>query len=76
MNQIIQKELKEQICNEIKGYIAMRGLTYKQLAQIIQNKYGMSLSPQSLSNKLSRGSIKYMDVIKIANALDYKIKWL
>ena len=61
--------------NQIKGYIRMRGLTYESLAQKLTKKYGKSVTPQSINNKLSRGSIKYIDVIRIAEVLDYKITW-
>ena len=34
------------------------------------------MSAQNLSNKLSRGTIKYSEVLEIAEAIDYKIVWL
>lgn len=61
--------------NEIKGYIRMRGYTYKNLAEKLQKTFGITTTPQSINNKLSRGSIKYSEVIKIAKVLGYKIKW-
>ncbi|MBD5401481.1 LLM class flavin-dependent oxidoreductase [bacterium] len=75
MAQISEDKLIETMRNEIKGYIRMRGYTYESLAKILTKKYGKSVSAQSINNKLSRGSIKYIDVIKIATALEYKITW-
>lgn len=75
MIEFSEDKLIETMRNEIKGYIRMRGFTYDSLAKIMTEKYGYSVTPQSLNNKLSRGSIKYIDVIKIAMALEYKIDW-
>lgn len=62
--------------NEIKGYIRMRGYTYESLAIKMTELFNEKHTPQEINNKLSRGSIKYSDVIKIARALDYKITWI
>lgn len=75
MTEITEDKLLENMRNEIKGYIRMRGFTYESLAKLMTEKYGYSVTPQSINNKLSRGSIKYIDVIRIANALGYKITW-
>lgn len=75
MIEFSEDKLIETMRNEIKGYIRMRGFTYDSLAKVMTEKYGSSVTPQSLNNKLSRGSIKYIDVIKIAMALEYKINW-
>ncbi len=75
MDNLSEDELLEKMRNEIKGYIRMRGFTYESLARLMSEKYGSSVTPQSINNKLSRGSIKYIDVIKIALALGYKITW-
>ncbi len=72
----VENELLENMRNEIKGYIKMRGYTYEKLAKVMTKEYGESMTSQSLSNKLARGSIKFIDVIKIANVLDYKISWV
>lgn len=76
MEKDVEKQLLENMRNEIKGYIKMRGYTYDKLAKILTEVYGESTTSQSLSNKLARGSIKYIDVIKIANVLGYKINWI
>lgn len=76
MNDLSDEILLENMRNEIKGYIRMRGFTYEALAKVMTDKYNEKVTPQSINNKLSRGSIKYIDVIKIALALDYKITWI
>ena len=75
MDNLSEDQMLENLRNEIKGYIRMRGFTYESLAKLMSEKYGFSVTPQSINNKLSRGSIKYIDVIRIALALGYKITW-
>ncbi len=71
----LEHKLIENMRNEIKGYIKMRGMTYDKVAKILTETYGEPVSPQSLSNKFARGSIKYIDVIKMAYVLGYNITW-
>ena len=75
MDNLSEDQMLENMRNEIKGYIRMCGFTYESLAKLMSEKYGFSVTPQSINNKLSRGSIKYIDVIRIALALGYKITW-
>lgn len=66
------------IKNEIKGYISASGWT---LTDIV-NKMNESLPPdkqttvQNISNKLSRGTIKYSEVKEIAQIIGMKIEWV
>ena len=67
--------LIKQIRNEIKGYIHIKGLTYEKVAELLTLKYGKRVTAQSLSNKIARGSIRYVDVLQICSVLNYKIRW-
>lgn len=61
--------------NQIRGYIAASGLTATSLADLITEKCNRPESVQSLSQKLKRGSIKYSEVLEIAEILNYSIEW-
>lgn len=61
--------------NEIKGYIRMRGFTYETLAKKMTEMFNEKHTPQEINNKISRGTIKYIDVIKISVAIGCKINW-
>ncbi|MBO6086722.1 LLM class flavin-dependent oxidoreductase [bacterium] len=63
------------IRNEIRGYMVMRGQTYKTVAEKLSERFGENVSAQSLNNKLARGSLRYIDAKNIAEVLGYKIKW-
>ena len=63
------------IKNEIKSYIALSGWTLTNIAKAINEKYGTDTTTQNLSNKLSRGTIKYAECKQIAEIIGYKIEW-
>ena len=65
----------QQIRNEIKGYIHMKGMTYEKVARLLTQKFGKNVTAQSLNNKIARGSIRYIDILQICEVLGYKIKW-
>lgn len=60
--------------NEIKSYIVGSGWTIVDIVEQLKN-YGIITTPQALSNKLSRDTIRYSEVKAIADIIGYKIKW-
>ena len=75
MKPITQPERAKAIENQLRGVIAASGLSATQLAELITKKCGRPESAQSFSQKLKRGSIKYAEVLEIAELLNYKIIW-
>lgn len=69
---------KDFIRNEIKSYIAKTGNTLTSVVDSINKNRSdeNKISAQNLSNKLSRGTIKYSEVLEIAEAIGYQIVWL
>lgn len=57
----------------IKSLLALRGLTLKQLSELITQKTGKSCLPTSLSNKFSRGTMQFSEVQMIADLLGFEI---
>lgn len=72
---VTNKDIAKIIENQIRGYIAASGLNATSLAGLISERCGRSESVQSLSQKLKRGSIKYAEVLEIAELLGYSIDW-
>jgi hypothetical protein len=68
---VIEMGLKE----EIKSNIIRSGLAMNEVVNHINEKYNRSDSLANLSNKLSRGTIKYSEVKEIAEAIGYEIVW-
>lgn len=65
------------IRNEIKAYIAASGWTLSDIVKEM-NKVRSDedqTTPQNISNKLTRGTIKYSECKEIAEIIGYSIEW-
>ena len=61
--------------NDIKANIIRAGFTMKEVLEQLHNEYGWSESIPNLSMKLSRESIKYREVLELADVMGYDIVW-
>ena len=61
--------------NEIKAYIVRAGFTMQEVLERLHDDYGWSDSISNLSAKLQRESIRYREVIELADVLGYDIIW-
>ena len=68
-----KKEEQKIIKNEVKSYIIKEGFTMKKIDGLLDEESKVAL--QNLSNKLTRGTIKYSEIKQIADILGYEIKW-
>ncbi|MEG0693292.1 MAG: LLM class flavin-dependent oxidoreductase [Oscillospiraceae bacterium] len=66
------------IRNEVKAYIAKSGWTLTDIVkEINQSRISEEqTTSQNISNKLTRGTIKYSEIKEIANIIGYKIDWV
>ncbi len=62
--------------NEIKAVIAREGLAMSDVVELLALKYGWSKSISNFSGKLIRGTIRYSEVLELADALGYEIRWV
>ena len=69
-----KKENKNIIRDEIKGYIAFSGWQMGEVANRLSDRKS-KVALQNLSNKLTKETIRYSEVKKIAEILGYEIKW-
>ena len=73
-----EKEIDERITEEtrrkVKAMIVEQGYTMEKLAEELNKKYFTKESKANLSNKLKRGSLRYIDMLKIADVLGYGIE--
>ena len=60
--------------NEIKSYITAKGWKMVDLVEALKD-YGINTTPQALSNKLSRDTIRYSEVKIIAKIIGYNLEW-
>ena len=63
------------IRNEIKAQIVRAGFTMQELVDRLSDKYDWSDSVSNLSAKLQRESIRYKEVVELADVLGYDIVW-
>ena len=75
MKSITSPDRAKEIENQLRGVIAASGLNATQLADLITQKCGRPESVQSFSEKLKRGSIKYAEVLEIAELLNFELIW-
>ena len=61
--------------NEIKAQIVRAGFTMQDVVDKLAEDYGWSDSVSNLSAKLPRESIRYKEVIELADVLGYDIVW-
>ena len=63
------------IRNEIKAQIIRAGFTMQELVDMLAEEYDWSDSVSNLSAKLQRESIRYKEVVELADVLGYDIVW-
>ena len=65
------------IRNEIKSYIAASGWSLVDIVAKMNESRpeDEKTTPQNISNKLTRGTIKYNEVKEIADIIGFKIVW-
>ncbi len=62
--------------NEIKAQIVRAGFTMQEVLNRLHRKYGWSDSLSNFSNKLQRDSIRYREVVELADAIGYELIWV
>ena len=61
--------------NEIKAQIVRAGYTMQELVDRLHEEYGWPDSVSNLSAKLQRESIRYKEVMQLADVLGYDLIW-
>ncbi len=61
--------------NEIKAQIVRAGYTMQEVVDRIHEEYGWLDSVSNLSTKLQRESIRYKEVVELADVLGYDLVW-
>jgi len=58
-----------------KSKLAMSGMTFTRLIEEY-NKSNEHTTVSNINNKLSRDTIKYSEIVKLADVMGYDIKWV
>lgn len=70
----IKKE-QQTIKDEVKGYITLSGWHMGEVANRLSERKS-KVALQNLSNKLTKGTIRYSEIKRIANIIGYEIQWV
>jgi len=62
--------------NYIKGYIAQNNLSIREVHKRLVEKFNRDDSVQNFTNKVNRQTLKYDEILQIADVLGYEIKWV
>lgn len=68
--------MKLEVREQIKTLLAQENIKMKELAVMISEKTGKKCAPDSLSQKLRRGSLSYNETLLIAEILGYRIDFV
>ena len=64
------------IRGEIKSIIAKKATTLKAVCEKFEENKNKKLSPNNLTNKLRRNTVKFKEVEEILNILGYHIEFI
>lgn len=66
---------RNSIAWEIKSHIIAAGYTQKEAVDACSAEFGWSDSDSNFSNKLEKQTIRYREVLELAQVLGYEIVW-
>lgn len=61
--------------NEVKSHLVCEGVTMQDVLEKLERQYGWSRSISNLSGKLHRETLRYKEVVELADVLGYEIVW-
>ena len=75
-NRILHQTAKRVFRNEIKAQIVRAGFTMQEVVDRLAEEHDWSDSVSNLFAKLQRESIRYKEVMELADVLDCDIVWV
>ena len=59
-----------------KSKLAMSGMTFSKLVDEYNKSDNQHTTVSNINNKLSRDTIKYSEIVKLADVMGYDIEWV
>ncbi len=72
----ITKEEAETLKRQLRAMMIAQGFTIEKVANELKERYRTKESKNNLSNKLGRGSLRFIDVQRICSILGYSIEMI
>ena len=67
---------KAEYCrNEVKSFIAWKGMTMTEVVELLADEHGWSSSVPNLSGNLRHGSLRNTEAVELADVLGYDLVW-
>ena len=70
----MKKKVNKVKC-DIQSHIVGAGFSQKEAVEVCATEYGWSDSDSNFSNKLEKQTIRYREVLELAEVLGYEIVW-
>lgn len=67
----LDQQATEELKRLVKSLVVAKGYTLEKLAKELNKKYGTKDSKTGISNKLARGSLRHIDMLRILDILGY-----
>ncbi len=67
----LDMQATEELKRQVKSLVVAKGYTLEKLALELNEKYGTKDSKTGISNKLARGSLRHIDMLRILDVLGY-----
>lgn len=61
--------------NEVKSHLMREGMTMQEVLKRLEKQHGWSKSISNLSGKLQHETLRYKEVLELADVLGYEIVW-
>ena len=71
------KDWQDRLKGMVKAELAKRNINYVQLAGLLEDAYGVTETPQNLSNKIARGkfsAVFMVQVLEVIGCQELKVK--
>ncbi|MFR2666771.1 MAG: LLM class flavin-dependent oxidoreductase [Clostridium sp.] len=62
--------------NDLKSYIAKKGWSITDIQKELNKRNGTNFTPQNLVKKINNETIKYSELLEIADIIGYNIEWV
>lgn len=67
---------KMSLKEDLKALIIKNGWTITAIVGEINKRNNTNYSVQNFSSKLSRGTLRYLEVVEVLDIIGYQIEWL
>jgi len=72
LGMMTDKDWQDRLKGMVKAELAKRNINYVQLAGLLEEAYGVTETPQNLSNKIARGKFSAVFMVQVLEVIGCK----